>query len=101
MSVLVITTVAADAAVFEKVMSENADTLRGISDEARARGATQHLFADDGAGHILIVDEWDSRESFDAFFGSQPAIGKLMGEVGVTAPPSTVSYRVLETADRF
>ena len=101
MSVLVITTVSADVSVFEKVMSENADTLRGISDEARAKGASRHLFADDGAGHILIVDEWDSRESFDAFFSTQPDIGKMMAEVGVTAPPSTVSYRVIESADRF
>jgi heme-degrading monooxygenase HmoA len=101
MSVLVITTVSADVAVFEKVVSENAETMRGISDEARSRGAQRHLFADDGAGHVLIVDEWDSRESFDAFFGSQPDIGKMMAEVGVTAPPSTVSYRVLESADRF
>jgi hypothetical protein len=101
MSVLVITTLSADVAVFEKVMSENTDTLRAISEEARSKGATRHLFADDGAGNILIVDEWDSRESFDAFFGSQPAIGKLMGEVGVTSQPSTVSYRVLETSDRF
>jgi len=101
MSVLVITTVSADVAVFEKVMSEHADTLRGISDEARAKGATRHLFADDGAGHVLIVDEWDSRESFDMFFGSQPDIGKMMAEVGVTAQPTTTSYRVLETADRF
>jgi heme-degrading monooxygenase HmoA len=101
MSVLVITTLAADAAVFEKVMSENSDTLRGISEEARSKGATRHLFADDGAGNVLIVDEWDSRESFDAFFGSQPEIGKMMQEVGVSGPPSTTSYRVIETVDRF
>ena len=101
MSVLVITTLTADAAVFEKVMSENSDTLRGISEEARSKGATRHLFADDGAGNVLIVDEWDSRESFDAFFGSQPEIGKMMQEVGVSGPPSTTSYRVIDTVDRF
>jgi hypothetical protein len=100
-SVLVITTVPADVAVFEKVMSENTDTLRSISEEARSKGASRHLFADDGAGNILIVDEWDSRDSFDTFFGSQPDIGKMMAEIGVTTQPSTVSYRVLETADRF
>ena len=101
MSVLVITTVTADVATFEKVMGENADTMRAIADDARARGAQRHLFADDGAGHLLIVDEWDSRESFDAFFGSHEDVGKLMAEVGVTTPPSTVSYRVLESVDKF
>jgi len=101
MSVLVITTVQADAAVFEKVIAENTDAVRGVSEEARANGAQRHLFADDGAGNILIVDVWDSRDSFDAFFSSQPDIGRLMQEVGVTAQPSTVSYRVIDTADMF
>jgi heme-degrading monooxygenase HmoA len=101
MSVLVITTVQADATVFEKVVADNAQAIRSISDEARAKGAQRHLFADDGAGNLLIVDVWDSRESFDAFFGSQPEIGRLMQEVGVTAQPSTVSYRVLDTPDMF
>ena len=99
MSVLVITTVQADAAVFEKVIADNADAVRGVSEEARAKGAQRHLFADDGAGNVLIVDVWDSRDAFDAFFGSQPAIAQIMQEVGVTAQPSTVSYRVIDTAD--
>ena len=93
MSVLVITTLAADAAVIrEGHERERRHACDGISDEARGRREpARHLFADDGAGNVLIVDEWDSRESFDAFFGSQPEIGRLMQEVGVSGPPSTTS----------
>jgi heme-degrading monooxygenase HmoA len=101
MSVLVITTIAADTAVFEKVAADSTDTMRDIAGQGRAQGAATHMFADDGAGNLLIVDVWDSREAFDAFFSSQPDIGDLMQRVGVTAPPSTVSYRIIETADRF
>jgi heme-degrading monooxygenase HmoA len=101
MSVLVITTVQADVAMFEKVMANNADAVRGISTKARAKGAERHLFAEDGKGNVLIVDVWDSRESFDAFFGGEPEIGRLMKETGVTTEPKTVSYRVLDTADAF
>jgi heme-degrading monooxygenase HmoA len=101
MSVLVITTVQADVAMFEKVFAQNTDMARSISEQARSKGAERHLFADDGKGNLLIVDVWDSRESFDNFFGSQPEIGRLMQEVGVTTQPATVSYRVLDTADAF
>jgi hypothetical protein len=101
MSVLVITTVRADATVFEKVAAENADMLKRIAEDGRARGAERHLFADDGQGNLLIVDVWDRRESFDEFFGSQPDIGRLMQESGVSEQPSTVSYRVIDSPDRF
>lgn len=101
MSVLVITKVHVEPAIFEKVVTENAETLRGISGEAQTRGAEHHLFADDGEGNVLIVDVWDRRESFDAFFGSQPQIAQLMHDAGVTDRPSTVSYQVIDGPDRF
>jgi heme-degrading monooxygenase HmoA len=101
MSVLVITKIRADVAMFEKIAADNTDTLRSISAEGRSRGAESHLFADDGEGNMLIVDVWDTREHFDEFFGSQPEIARLMQEAGVTAPPSTVSYEVVDSSDRF
>ena len=101
MSVLVITTVPADMGAFDKVAADNADTMRRIADEARAKGAEHHWFADDGAGNLMIVDIWDTREHFEEFFASQPDIPKMMAQAGVEARPSTVSYRVMETPDAF
>ena len=101
MSVLVITKVNADPSVMAKVVAANADVLRDISAEGRSRGAEHHLFADDGEGHVLIVDVWDRREHFDEFFGSHADIGRLMHEAGVTDTPSTLSYEVIDGPDRF
>ena len=101
MSVLVITKVNADPTVMAKVVAENGDVLRGISAEARSRGAEQHLFADDGEGHVLIVDVWDRREHFEEFFGSHAEIHRLMGEAGVHDAPTTTTYQVIDGPDRF
>lgn len=49
----------------------------------------------------MVIDEWGSVEEFEGFFGAQEDIKKVVAEIGLTGQPSTVSYQVLDTPDRF
>jgi hypothetical protein len=101
-SVLMILRVATDAGTFERVAAENADTMKGISGRGKERGAIHHAFYE-GDGEVLVIDEWDSAESFQAFFDEVgPNIGPLIAATGADGPsgPPTF-YRKLDTADAF
>jgi hypothetical protein len=84
-----------------EVVNRHADTMVAISKDGQSQGAAHHLFAEDHEGNVYVIDEWDSRESFDKFFASQQEIPKIVAEVGVTGQPVVMSYRVLDTPDRF
>src|SRR4051812_13811443 len=98
MSVLVILRVPTDAASFERVAAENSDTMKGITDRSRDRGAIHHAFYE-GDGEVLVVDEWDSAESFQAFFEDEgPNIGPLLAAAGVQGEPGPATfYRKIDT----
>lgn len=49
----------------------------------------------------MVIDEWDSAESFDGFFADNAEIAKIAAAAGVAAPPSSAYYRILDTPDRF
>jgi hypothetical protein len=102
MSVLVILRVPTDAATFQRVASDNADAMNGISERSRGRGAIHHAFYE-GDGEVLVVDEWDKAESFESFFADEgPNIGPLMAQAGVEGPPPPPTfYRKLDTPDEF
>jgi hypothetical protein len=86
---------------FKEVYDRHSETMQGIVDEGRSKGAIHHLFAEDENGDVMVVDEWGSMEDFEGFFGAQEDIKKIMSEVGPTGPPSTLSYQVLDTPDKF
>jgi quinol monooxygenase YgiN len=82
-----------------KVMGSpsNADTLRQLTQLAKSNGAIRHeFFADREAGTLVAIDEWESPEAFQAFFGDNPDIRDLMEQSGVRTPPEV---RVLVTTD--
>jgi heme-degrading monooxygenase HmoA len=101
MSVIVMTRVPGQITDFERVVKENSDTFVSVSQAGKAAGAVHHCFVEDTDGSVMIIDEWDSEESFQAFFTSQEEIPKLMAAAGVTGPPVTTSYRIIDTPDRF
>ena len=101
MSVIVMTHVPGQVADFERVVKEYADTFVAVSVEGKAAGAVHHCFVEDTDGSLIIIDEWPTEEAFQAFFGSQEDIPKLMAAAGVAGPPSTTSYRIIDTPDRF
>ena len=97
--VLVVMTVPGDTAQFESFAAANKDRVEELSEKAKAAGCIGHRFAV-GDGQIIVVDEWDSEESFQGFFDSQPEIPKVMQEVA-TGEPQISFYRPLETGDDF
>lgn len=102
MSVIVITKFGAKAEDAERILTgEHAATAKSISEDARARGCLHHVFAADADGNAVVIDEWDSAESFDGFFADNAEIAKIAAAAGVAAPPSSAYYQILDTPDRF
>jgi heme-degrading monooxygenase HmoA len=98
-SVLMILRVPGDPAKLEEYAKANSEQLAAIAAEGREHGAIRHAFFG-GDGEIVVVDEWDSEESFQSFFDSQQEIPKVMQEVA-TGEPQISFYRRLETGDDF
>ena len=101
MSVFVTLRIEGDPARLEQYAGQNQDKMREIADRGKAAGATSHRFYGSDDGAILVVDEWDSPESFRGFFEADPDIPQLMQDVGVTSQPEITFWRKLETHDEF
>lgn len=98
MSVLIIGKFPGDTAVFKKVLTDRADELVAVSEQARAAGSTHHRFGV-GDGFVILVDEWESPQQFEQFFG-RPDIQALVGEMGASGPPEiTVVEAVASPSD--
>jgi heme-degrading monooxygenase HmoA len=100
MSVIVQLRAKGDPAALEKYAAANADQMKRIANEGKKSGAAHHLFAA-GKGEIVVIDEWDSLESFQKFFQGQSEIPQMMAAAGITGEPEITSYRVLDTKDAF
>ncbi|HEY3834876.1 MAG TPA: hypothetical protein VGO03_21485 [Acidimicrobiia bacterium] len=99
MSVLVIATMKADPADFERVHAERAADFRSVMQDALHAGVIHHRFAAGNDGTIIIVDEWPDAESFQKFFDHQ-VIASLMQDAGVQGPPEIAIYEVIDTVDQ-
>jgi hypothetical protein len=85
----------------ERAMQENGDTVRGVQERSKEFGAIHHAFYV-GDGEALVVDEWDTPESFQKFFeAEQPNIGPLLQAAGIQAEPQISFFRKLETVHAF
>jgi heme-degrading monooxygenase HmoA len=100
MSVYMSLRVKVDPARWEQVARENADKLKEVSERGKQAGAIHHTFAA-GDGEVVVMDEWDSEESFQRFFQSDPDIPKLMEQAGVTEQPQVTFYRPMRLGDDF
>ncbi|GAA3314850.1 hypothetical protein [Arthrobacter ramosus] len=101
MSVIIATKVSGDTSVFTKSLAERADEYRQWGERGRAAGAIHHQFAV-GDGFVLVVDEWESTEAFQKFFGD-PEIQAFIGSVGgdpKVAPEVTMGESV-DSADKY
>ena len=102
MSVMMGLRITADPARIEEALKSDPERLEGIAQRARDAGCVHHrFFANEGGGEVLVVDEWPDAASFMRFFENNPDIGKMMGEAGVTEPPTPVFWRELDTPDKF
>lgn len=102
MSVLMVLKMPVDAEGLKRVAQEQGDTLREVEQASREAGAIHHAFysGDDG---VMVVDEWDSQASFEAFFEAQgQKIGGLMQAAGAQGPPDAPRfYEKLALGDEF
>ena len=101
MSVLIALSVPGDTDAFAKAVVDRADDFVRISEGARQKGAIHHRFGL-GDGTVLVIDEWETIEQFQAFFGD-PELQKFIGEVGgdTSAEPTMAVGEALNSADQF
>ena len=68
--------------------------------EGHPHGLISHRFYASG-DELLVVDEWESKEGFQAFFAEATEIPGMMAEVGVTTEPEVTFWRRLDTHDAY
>jgi quinol monooxygenase YgiN len=100
MSVIVTIRITGDPAQAKAVADADPDRIRGISEKGRAAGALHHRFVA-GDGEFMVIDEWESAEAFQGFFGSTPEIGAVMAEAGVQSEPHVEIWQPLDMHDEF
>ena len=101
MSVLMVLRIPVDPDAFERAAGENQELLNGISERAKGRGAINHAFYRGSEG-VVVVDEWDRPESFQAFFDAEGEnIGQLMAAAGAGEPAPPTFHEKISVGDEF
>ena len=73
---------------------------RSTADKARAAGGIDHRFGV-GDGFVVVVDEWESVEHFQQFFGN-PELQAFIGSIGATpAPPEILVAEAVASPDAY
>jgi quinol monooxygenase YgiN len=100
MSVLIVGKFQGDTVKFRQALVDRAAEFAEIADEAQAAGAIHHRFGV-GDGYVIMVDEWESVDHFQKFFGN-PDLQAFIGSVGAApAPPELVMAEAVSSPDQF
>lgn len=100
MSVLTVAKVTGDTAAFQKALADRGAEFEIIATRAKSSGARHHRFGV-GDGYVLVVDEWESAEQFQAFF-TDPELQAFMGSVGGrTEDPEIIIAQAITSPDQF
>lgn len=99
MSVHIIGKFPGDTAVFKKFLTDRADELVAVSEQARAAGSIHHRFGV-GDGFIILMDEWESLQQFERFFG-RADMQALVGEMGASGPPEITVVEAFPTPSEY
>jgi hypothetical protein len=100
MSVLIIGKFQGDTAKFRQSLTERADEFAKIAEESKTVGALHHRFGI-GDGYVIIVDEWESVEQFQAFMAN-PDLQAFIGSVGgAPVPPEVIVAEAITSPDEF
>ena len=101
MSVLMTLRVPVERAAFEQATKDHNEMFMSIAADAKTRGAIHHAFYVDG-DDVVVVDEWDSAESFQSFFADHEGdIGQLMQAAGAGQPGQPAFYEKLAVGDDY
>jgi hypothetical protein len=101
MSILVTMKMSGDTETFRAALKDRAAEFEEISARSRTVGAVHHRFGV-GDGFVVVVDEWESAEQFDQFFGD-PALQAFIAEIGgdMSKPPEIAISEAIESSDAF
>ena len=101
MSVLITAKIPADVDIFTKSVQERGEDFTAVAERGKAAGAIHHQFGV-GPDYVLVIDEWDSAEHFEAFF-TAPDLQQFVAEVGgdTSVPPEITVATSIDSADRF
>ncbi len=100
MSVLIVGKFQGDTAIFRDALVGRIDEFVQITENAKAAGAIHHRFGI-GDGFVMIVQEWDSVDSFQKFF-ADPNLQAFIGSVGgAPTPPELTFTEAITSADQF
>jgi hypothetical protein len=100
MSVLVVVKVSGDTDAFQKALADRADEFVAVIDRAKSMGVIHHRFGI-GDGYILAVDEWETAEGFEQFFGD-PKMHEFVASIGADpTPPEITVTEAIASPDEF
>jgi hypothetical protein len=100
MSVLVVVKVSGDTTAFHQALADRADEFVAVKERAEQNGAIHHRFGV-GEGFVLAVDEWETAEAFEQFFGD-PRMHEFIASIGADpAPPEITIAEATPSADEF
>jgi quinol monooxygenase YgiN len=101
MSVLIVSKMSGDVAAFRKALNERPDEFTAWAEKGRAAGAIHHQFGV-GDGYVVVVDEWESVEQFEAFFGD-PELQAFIGSAGgdPNSQPELTVGEAIASPDKF
>ena len=100
MSVLVTVKFPGDTDAFRRFISNRADLLEKISEQAKSQGAIHHRFGI-GDGFVVAIDEWESAAAFNGFFADNSDIAIAMQDGGAQGEPEVTFAEAVETTDQF
>ena len=100
MSVLMIGRIKGDVAKFRTALAERPDEFAAAAKEAQAAGAVHHRFGI-GDGYVVVVDEWETPEQFQAFFGNPELQAFIASAGGDPSDPDITIVEAIESADQF
>jgi hypothetical protein len=100
MSVVIVSKFSGDTARFRQAVAEQAQQFEMFAERSKAGGAIHHRFAI-GDGFVIVVDEWESVEQFQAFM-ADPELQAFIGTTGAApSPPETWIGEAIESADQY
>ena len=100
MSVIVVGKFQGDTAVFRRSLTERASEFEKWGALARSAGGIHHRFGV-GDGYVVVVDEWQSVEHFERFFGN-PELQAFVASIGAApAPPEMIISEAVSSPDDY
>jgi hypothetical protein len=88
-----------DTAKFRQALVDRAGEFEKFGESARAGGCLHHRFGV-GDGFVLVIDEWESLDQFQRFFGN-PDLQAFIGTIGADpAPPEMAVAEAVASPDQ-